>query len=895
LEKYKSELFFTTVPMKLLDYDLNSESYSLDSRSYLIGVIKRFVKNESIDFYVQNFFPLIDLLMKSRKEALKEKQQIKVKKYETLICQIWEIMPNYLGNYRDYGFEDATYLQVLLKNMDKIVEKNLFSARIITLKNYCALIDFLKGAPKTDLKIKKARIFMMKKAVTYINSLSELYLQAVDTQKASAVSSIRENEHTLLLKTISKFGWLAKRVKLYDLFFNELTNIVGEFTNFETELQEDESMELDEQAKTLRNIENEATKKKILRKIDIIICLMERIKLSKRHCELIIKFADSIAKSKITQKKAFKILSIILESYEVTSYEELSEIFSQLTGYAFSATQQKQKLYMLKIFLSKIKKPKKEDDKMENDYDDLANNPVEDSDEDDPEEEMKKIEVNDEQRQEIINTILPEIITGFYSVQAKSKKISESLLIDLVKLCRNHFNEFLKKLLAGFAGDTVDTRASTLTILTKVLKTNSSDFTETNLVKITKIILLFLKQTSSKLQKSVLKCLKVLLSIISLESLTALSSEVLPAVISFEGRQKLNIYVRYIIGKFIKKLGKATVKDLVPDSEAALVDYVEKMIKKEAKQLKKSRQVVMDDEEERERDRLIEGERVDDFKDSDDESSESDSDDDEYAKRDANIADFDIPVVRHLKEIEAGNDEETKGEKPDRKAQVEKVLQTVDDEFSSHFYDNPILLVKKRKAERKRLEEINKRQIDREERIRNRKEVDDEDDLFYEKKTRKFVVKDTMKNERQVKQAQKRKRVERDEYINQVLPKEVRQMIDLEEKARSVHKRKRVNEKEDIDDFVPMKYVNKGKNDKSKEGHFIKQSGSSFKGKGGKSDILKSGQYEPYAYIKLNPKMINKRFRDKAVKSFGTVVEKKKQDKRKVKDGMFAGATIKKK
>lgn len=56
--------------------------------------------------------------------------------------------------------------------------------------------------------------------------------------------------------------------------------------------------------------------------------------------------------------------------------------------------------------------------------------------------------------------------------------------------------------------------------------------------------------------------------------------------------------------------------------------------------------------------------------------------------------------------------------------------------------------------------------------------------------------------------------------------------------------------------------------------------------------MLKKGEYEPYAYIKLNPKMINKRFRDKAVKSFSTVVEKKKQNKRKQKEGMLSGMTI---
>lgn len=78
------------------------------------------------------------------------------------------------------------------------------------------------------------------------------------------------------------------------------------------------------------------------------------------------------------------------------------------------------------------------------------------------------------------------------------------------------------------------------------------------------------------------------------------------------------------------------------------------------------------------------------------------------------------------------------------------------------------------------------------------------------------------------------------------------------------------------------------------EGHFIKQSGDSFKGKKIKSDVLKAGQYEPYAFIKLNPKMMNKRYRDKAVKSFETVVAKKKTDKRKLKEGMLSGATIKK-
>jgi hypothetical protein len=45
--------------------------------------------------------------------------------------------------------------------------------------------------------------------------------------------------------------------------------------------------------------------------------------------------------------------------------------------------------------------------------------------------------------------------------------------------------------------------------------------------------------------------------------------------------------------------------------------------------------------------------------------------------------------------------------------------------------------------------------------------------------------------------------------------------------------------------------------------------------------VLKAGKHEPFAYIKLNPKMLNKRYKEKAVKSFeGVVSHGKKENKR---------------
>jgi hypothetical protein len=644
LEKYKSERFFSTLPMKLLDFDMNSESYSLESRSYLIPVVQKYSKNESLHFFVDNFVPLIELLTKTKNQLQKEKQLMKYKKYETLICQIWEIMPNYLQQISSFNFSDTAYLSNILAKLDKIIEKNLYTARTTALKNLISLIGFLKSAPKENLKVKKSRVFLMKKAIGYITSLSKLYIESAgQTDAKKVVSELRENEHMTLLKTISHFGWLCKKTKLNDLFFNELTAIIQEFTDFETDEKVDKNgMELDEEDKQNQNRDREASKKKILRKIDIIICLMEQIRLSKKHCELIIQFADNIAKSKITQKKAFKILSIILQNYEVSTYAELQEMFSKLTGYAFNPSQQKQKLLMFKIFLSKIKKPQKETDDMDEDQGD--NQMADDSDEEDPESQASRVDISDEDRLEITNTILPEVITGFSSLQAKSKKISEGLLIDLIKLHANHFNEFLKKLLAGFAGDTVNTRAATINILTRVLKMYKSEFSEGNLKKIAMIIILFLKESSTYLQRSVLMCLKRVLTILPKEIVLELCPSILKAVTEFDGKQKLNLYVKYVVKKFIRKLGKEEVKKHTPEDHLALVDYCDKMIQK-----MKRMKLRETEEDKAEEDRLVEGDRVDEFKDSDAESSSDEDDDDEPHKADTQIADYDIPIVRNIK------------------------------------------------------------------------------------------------------------------------------------------------------------------------------------------------------------------------------------------------------
>ena len=92
---------------------------------------------------------------------------------------------------------------------------------------------------------------------------------------------------------------------------------------------------------------------------------------------------------------------------------------------------------------------------------------------------------------------------------------------------------------------------------------------------------------------------------------------------------------------------------------------------------------------------------------------------------------------------------------------------------------------------------------------------------------------------------------------------------------------------------MPTKAMNPHK---AQPGHIVKYSGSAYKSAKGEGDTLRAGKYEPFAYIQLNPKMLNKRNKAKAIKSFENVVSHgKKQDKRQRRDGgMLSGVEFKK-
>lgn len=76
--------------------DLNSQSFSFESGSYAIPIVRDFAEKEPLNYFNEHFYPLIKDLETAWDNAMDS--PVKQKKYESLIFQIWEILPKFMEN-----------------------------------------------------------------------------------------------------------------------------------------------------------------------------------------------------------------------------------------------------------------------------------------------------------------------------------------------------------------------------------------------------------------------------------------------------------------------------------------------------------------------------------------------------------------------------------------------------------------------------------------------------------------------------------------------------------------------------------------------------------------------------------------------------------------------------
>ena len=67
--------FFRTLPLGLIEYDLNSLTYAQDSRSWVLPLISQHLKKDAhLDYFVEHFLPMVISIDKMRELESKQKE-----------------------------------------------------------------------------------------------------------------------------------------------------------------------------------------------------------------------------------------------------------------------------------------------------------------------------------------------------------------------------------------------------------------------------------------------------------------------------------------------------------------------------------------------------------------------------------------------------------------------------------------------------------------------------------------------------------------------------------------------------------------------------------------------------------------------------------------------------
>jgi len=116
----------------------------------------------------------LDKMRELELKCLKTNQngsQIKIKKYETLLVQIWQLLPQFCMSNSE---KLSDCFQQILKYLDPILEKNLLGLRNTALKTFSSIISHCRNTKVVDDEIKLTRKGLQNISMDYIQGFVQL-------------------------------------------------------------------------------------------------------------------------------------------------------------------------------------------------------------------------------------------------------------------------------------------------------------------------------------------------------------------------------------------------------------------------------------------------------------------------------------------------------------------------------------------------------------------------------------------------------------------------------------------------------------------------------------------------------------------------------------------------
>ncbi|CAJ1413139.1 unnamed protein product [Effrenium voratum] len=113
----------STAPLELLQHSLTERGYEQKSRSWMMLVLKDSIQQTSLQFFISYFIPLASSLKAKAAEVARADAQVLEKKYLTLLEQVWGLLPGFCNEPLDMqssllaqGGQFAKQLVAVLQN-----------------------------------------------------------------------------------------------------------------------------------------------------------------------------------------------------------------------------------------------------------------------------------------------------------------------------------------------------------------------------------------------------------------------------------------------------------------------------------------------------------------------------------------------------------------------------------------------------------------------------------------------------------------------------------------------------------------------------------------------------------------------------------------------------------
>ena len=908
-----STLILKYYPLGILDYDIEKDDYTDSSNVWIISYIDKFLLKEegiqTIEDYVKCFMNSLNELehmiiklkvsptqqeknennkmdeeedsdndekFEVNKSETKHVRDLKIKRYQLIMTQLFSQIvkfTNYCNNYSQYidafiakfkgYFENNESCQFLVSNLYEIAFKFLY--KIIYVSN--------KHNDKEAMKvIRENGVFFFEKI---LNLLLKNKLNKSETQLGYNVIS----QFCLVLTKQDIIKIIIDMIQKFDSTVNEIFNNNDDNKN-NNKIINTKNNDKKQKEKNDKEINKLAIRLEIsnylLRNIDFTVNNPTNNNNNTDESNMVsilLQFFDKyffffsdnknvkINKNGISSlqplltKKFFDIFYEIISKCNDIDY--LLDIFSKFTkdkkGLTLISSKQQSKLY--EFIISKIIKK----------YSDTEN--------------LKFENMN------ISLELLIALVSLTKDINKKVRNTAFDIIGNITSFCtkKNIFNDWLKINISLLSSKNSFVESSCINALARIFWENRDLNNTTNqIIENSEAVYAYFPFNNKEILKSIFLYIRVLLYIIKIHPINDKNKmdSVIHKIIfcttqqmNEQNQKEFKVKMRNLFKNLIINYGYDYVKNEIdPKNENIknFVQYVNKnIVKKFSSENNENTEnlnndVMLDNEN-----NLID-EEEDFIKNEFYKNTKNDKENIEkkfYNKiGKLNINEND-PNEERQKELEELKKKEI-SEKNSNLDKIEELFKKDNVELNNFFYVNPFATANYTKYDEQQINKENQKEKNDK---KDNKDSNNKEDVFYDAKQGKFIIKDLEKEIEISKLNKKRKRMQNDEklkeieYQNNELLKQAKTKgkknkkqnddlddldnDDLDEDKITTKKKKVSNKNSGIKTFVD--------NDGKKTSHYVKYSGDEYKSKKGKGDKIIQGKYEPFAYIQLNPKSLN--------------------------------------